>query len=92
MVLGETMLDRIEALAEVAQDETGSQEQRDNALAALQDIAANATTAHERETASHVLKTLSGPATDRAIPENILELLRLMGATVEDYQRVVNEH
>lgn len=84
------MLDRIDALAEIARDQTRSKEERDGALAALRDIAGTGSTAHERETASHVLKTLDR-ATDKPLSENTLRILELIGASVEDYWKAASE-
>jgi hypothetical protein len=49
------------------------------------DLSINGETAFEREIALHVLEALDGSATDKPLSNNILELLELMGATVEDW-------
>lgn len=73
-------MDRIEALKHVLQDNGFSEEKKQSARASLQDIATNASTAHERQTASHLLQSLAAKesAVD-AIPicDEMLRLLFL---------------
>jgi hypothetical protein len=78
-------MDRIEALKHVLQDKGFSQEEKTSALAALRDVSLNGQTAFERETAGHALKTLDG-ATDKPLSQNMLDLLELIGMSVEEWK------
>jgi len=81
-------MERITALSEIMRDEKRVQIEKDAALAALRDIAANAQTAFERETAQAVLKELDGPAKDEPLDANMIRLLQLTGMTVEEWKAV----
>ncbi len=76
------MVSKIDALAEVVRDEKREQVERDAALAALRDIAATAETGHERQSAAHVLKSISGiPESDSEISDYLLRLVYLADAS-----------
>jgi len=69
-------MERIEALAEVAEDTTRSPEERDAAIAALKNLAETAETFHERQTAANVLRNMNaGESTDDEISDELLRLL-----------------
>jgi hypothetical protein len=75
-------MDRIAALKQVLESERYSVEEKTTARLALEDIAANAATGHERESARHFLKTVdaaNSPVDE--IPLNMLRLLYLVDAT-----------
>jgi hypothetical protein len=84
------MLDKIQALAEVSLDEKRSETEKDTAIAALRDLAANAETFHDRSTASRILKSIDGVSdTDSEISDHLLRLLYLVDAedTPENNER-----
>jgi hypothetical protein len=77
-------MDRIVALKHVLEDEAYSTEEKTTARLALEDIAANAPTGHERESARHFLKTLdaaNSPVDEIPFSDEMLRLLYLVDAT-----------
>jgi|SRR6266852_1455596 len=76
-------MDKIQALAEVAGDQTRLQAERDAAIAALKNLAVTAETFYERQSAAHVLKTLNAgePTADSEISDHLLRLLYLADAS-----------
>ena len=77
--LGERM-ERIQTLAEIAGDQTRDRTDKDIAMTALKDISVSASTAHERQTAERVLKSLASGSTDSKIPcsDEMLRILFLL--------------
>lgn len=81
-------MDRVTALQKVLADSAYNETEKNSALAALQDIAANAETSHERETASNALKELEVSVPERPLDSNLRELLDLIGATEAQYRAI----
>jgi hypothetical protein len=77
-------MDRIVALKQVLEKDGYSTEEKTTARLALEDIAANAATGHERESARHFLKTLdaaNSPVDEIPLSDEMLRLLYLVDAT-----------
>jgi hypothetical protein len=74
-------MDRIVALKHVLEDEAYSTEEKITARLALENIAANAATGHERESARHFLNTLdvgNSPVDEIPLSDQMLRLLYLV--------------